>query len=136
MNLVSKIVNLTLYIMIIMLCCTFLDGLIISEVAAVLEDYMIDCFNTDMRDGSAAEVAEVLVKFYQYCIEDKASIAMTELEKLPPLQSWFLSLQPVQQNHSAMNCDSSSNSNEGMNTNNMDMNTDEGWTMAKDRRRR
>lgn len=121
-----------------MLSCAFADELHITDVASVLEEYMADCFNTEMEDGSAAQVAEVLLKFYRYCTEGDESTARTELEKLPPLQPWLLPSIP--QNRTAANCDSSGSSsfNEGMGTdNNMDTNeAEEGWTTVKSGRRR
>lgn len=125
--------------MIISHCVVFLDSLNISEIATVLEDYMADCFNTEMEDGSAMEVAEVLLKFYRYCIEGNESTARTELEKLPPLQNWLLLQQPqqTQQNHTAANCRNDSNSDEDMDKDNVDKDeTEEGWTTVKSGRRR
>lgn len=120
--------------MIIVMHCVFLDQLSISEVATVLEDYMADCFNTEMEDGSAVEVAEILLKFYRYCTENEESTVKTELEKLPPLQPWLLLSQPVQQNRSAVNCDNSRSPNEDMGTDEMDTNEDEeGWTTVRRR---
>lgn len=123
--------------MIISYCVVFLDSLNISEIANVLEDYMADCFNTELEDGSTMEVAEVLLKFYRYCIEDNESTARTELEKLPPLQNWLLLQQPVQQNHTAANCRNGSSSDEDMDKDNMDKDeTEEGWTTVRSGRRR
>ncbi|XP_014480966.1 PREDICTED: uncharacterized protein LOC106747697 [Dinoponera quadriceps] len=115
------------------------DELNISEVATVLEDYMADCFNTEMEDGSAAEVAEVLLKFYRYCLEGNETTARTELEKLPPLQPWLSVLQPVRNNnYVTANRDSSSSSEEDMDTDNMDTKevAEEGWTKVRSGRRR
>lgn len=98
---------------------------------------MADCFNTEMEDGSVMEVAEVLLKFYRYCIEGNESTARTELEKLPPLQNWLLLQQPVQQNHTAANCRNDSSSDEDMDKDNMDKDeTEEGWTTVRSGRRR
>ncbi|XP_032681224.1 uncharacterized protein LOC116848821 [Odontomachus brunneus] len=110
------------------------DDLSTSEVVTVLEDYMAECFNTEMEDGSAAEVAEILVKFYRYCTENEESTVKTELEKLPPLQPWLLFSQPVQQNCSAVSCDDSRSPNENVDTDEMDTNEDEeGWTTVRRR---
>lgn len=118
-----------------MLRCVLADELNKNEIASVLEEYMADCFNTEMEDGSAAQVAEVLLTFYHYCTEGNESTARTELEKLPPLQPWLL---PVQQNRTAVNCSSSSSSfNEDMDTESMDTNEgEEGWTTVRSGRRR
>ncbi|EFN76800.1 uncharacterized protein LOC105190181 [Harpegnathos saltator] len=111
------------------------DGLDVSKVAAILEDYMDDCFSTEIEDDSAREVADILLQFYRYCIEGNESTARTEFEKLPPLQSWLLLPQPVQHSHVTTNYDNKSSSDEDMDSNNENTN-EEGWMTVKSGRRR
>lgn len=108
-----------------------------SEIAMELEDYMDEQFNTELQDNSSKEVAEELLRFYQYCMESNESTATAELEKLPPLQSWLVSTLPTtsSNNHSLpVDCDSSSDDE------NMDEDKNvadaEGWIEVKARRKR
>jgi len=107
----------------------FLEGLISSQIAAVLDDYMDDQFNTDVQDNSIIQVAEELLRFHRYCMEGNESIAKTEFEKLPPLQSWLNSERsalPIPVKHEP-------SSSEDMD---MDRNEQEkdGWTVVTNRR--
>lgn len=62
-----------------------------SDVANELEDYMDEHFNVQLEDNSSFQVADELLKFYSYCAGGNEPLAMQELEKLPPLQSWITS---------------------------------------------
>ncbi|XP_034935426.1 uncharacterized protein [Chelonus insularis] len=67
------------------------ENLSSDEVAGELEEYMDTEFNTELQDNSAIEVAQQLLRFYQYCLNSDEKTAMAEMEKLPALKSWILS---------------------------------------------
>lgn len=108
-----------------------------SEVASELEDYMDEQFNTELQDESALQVAEELLRFYKYCIENNESLAMAELEKLPPVQPWLLSTVPLRRANqsSVQNEDDSSSENEENVTEPMEV-ADSEWTEVRTRRKR
>ncbi len=62
-----------MYTELVLLC--FLEGLISSEIASVLDDYMDDQFNTEVHDDSIIQVAEELLRFHRYCMEGNESTA-------------------------------------------------------------
>ncbi|XP_031844707.1 pre-rRNA-processing protein TSR2 homolog [Nomia melanderi] len=105
-----------------------------GEIADELEDYMDAHFNTELQDDSAIQVAEVLLKFFRYCVENNESIAITEFEKLPPIQSWIVTNEPMRrtQNTSDVESDSSENEEKGSE----DMQVMDEWTEVRSRRKR
>ncbi|KYM95940.1 hypothetical protein ALC62_13388, partial [Cyphomyrmex costatus] len=109
------------------------EGLISSEIAFVLEDYIDDQFNTEVQDGSIMQVAEELLRFHRYCMEGNESTAKTEFEKLPPLQSWLYSEQPSQPINSQPIKYQPSSSNEDMDIDKNEQESD-GWTVVTNRR--
>lgn len=68
-----------------------LDDPASDEIAEVLDDYMESEFHTELQDNSTIEVAQHLWRFYRYCKEGNEAVAVTERDKLPPLQAWILS---------------------------------------------
>lgn len=110
------------------------ENLSSGEIANELEDYMDEYFNTELQDDSAVQVAEELLRFYRYCIENNESTAVAEIEKLQPLQSWLTMDSPSTktQNFSIVKDISSdeeeqtSHCTEGINE----------WTEVKSRRKR
>ena len=78
-------------------CSENLDN---SQVANELENYMDEHFNTELHDDSAMQVAEELLRFHRYCTENNETSAVAELEKLPPLQSWLVTNEPVRRTQS------------------------------------
>ncbi|XP_072751624.1 pre-rRNA-processing protein TSR2 homolog [Anoplolepis gracilipes] len=105
------------------------EGLTSDQIAAELEVYMDEQFNTELEDNSAAQVAEELLRFYQYCLEGNESTAKMEFEKLPPLQSWFI----CERSTCPLPVKQESSSDEDMD---MDENEQEndGWTVVTNRR--
>lgn len=95
---------------------------------------MDEHFNTELEDNSAVQVAEELYRFSRYCIENNETLAMAELAKLPPVQTWLLTNEPSKriQHASVMESDSSDGEQETSNT--MDVVDD--WTEVKSRRKR
>lgn len=93
---------------------------------------MDDQFNTELQDDSSIQVAEELLRFYRYCIEGDELKAKTELEKLPPLQSWLNLEQPVRPTRPVKH-ESSSSDDDDMD---IDKNEQEGdgWTVVTNRR--
>ncbi|KAG6799134.1 hypothetical protein HZU73_05529 [Apis mellifera caucasica] len=110
------------------------EGLNTNEIANELEDYMDEHFNTELQDNSAMQVAEELLRFYHYCIENNENLAVTELEKLPPLQSWIITNEPIKkiQNSCTIENDSSENEEETS----VCMKVADEWTEVKARRKR
>lgn len=117
---------------IIFYCVFFVEGLTSDQIAAELEDYMDEQFNTILEDNSTIQVAEELLRFYRYCMEGNESIAKTELEKLPPLQPWLTCERPIQSTRPLPSKEDSS-SDEDMD---VDKNAQEndGWTVVTSRR--
>ncbi|XP_018303819.1 uncharacterized protein [Mycetomoellerius zeteki] len=111
------------------------EGLISSEIASVLDDYMDDQFNTEVQDDSIMQVAEELLRFRRYCMEGNESIAKTEFEKLPPLQSWLYTEQPSQPISSQPVKHQPSSSNENMDIDRNEQENDE-WTVITNRRKK
>lgn len=95
---------------------------------------MDEHFNTELQDNSAMQVAEELLRFYHYCIENNENLAMVELEKLPPLQSWIITNEPIKkiQNSCTIENDSSENEEEIS----VCMKVSDEWTEVKTRRKR
>ncbi|KAL6266784.1 hypothetical protein P5V15_003616 [Pogonomyrmex californicus] len=113
------------------------EGLTSGQVAAELEDYMDDQFNTELQDDSTVQVAEELLRFYRYCMEGNEATAKIEFEKLPPLQPWLnleRSIQSTRVNHSQpIKEDSSSDEEMDIDRNEQEKN---GWTVVTNRRNR
>lgn len=63
-------------------------------MAYELEDYVASKFNTEVDDGSYTEVADELIKFYNYVKTNSETTFQAELDKLSPLQSWLVGPQP------------------------------------------
>ncbi|OAD61515.1 Pre-rRNA-processing protein TSR2 like protein [Eufriesea mexicana] len=105
-----------------------------DEIANELEDYMDEYFNTELQDNSAIQVAEELLRFYHYCTENNENLAMTELAKLPPLQSWLVMNEPIKrsQNSCAIENDSSENEEEAS----VGTEVADEWTEVRTRRKR
>ena len=105
-----------------------------SQVANELENYMDEHFDTELHDDSAMQVAEELLRFHRYCTENNEGLAVAELEKLPPLQSWLVTNEPVRrtQIRSIVEEDSS----EGEEESAKDMEVADEWTEVKSRRKR
>lgn len=105
-----------------------------TEISNELEDYMDEHFNTELQDDSTMQVAEELLRFYCYCTKNNEGLAVAELAKLPPLQSWFVTNEPVRrtQNNSIMENDSS----DGEEETSVSMETVDGWTEVKSRRKK
>ncbi|CAK9799854.1 Pre-rRNA-processing protein TSR2 homolog [Anthophora plagiata] len=110
------------------------EGLNSSEIASELEDYMDEHFNTELQDDSATQVAEELLKFYRYSVENNASVLAAELEKVPPLQSWLVTSEPVRKvrNTDVMENDSSEDDEETPS----EMEVIDEWTEVRSRRKR
>ncbi|CAL7946434.1 unnamed protein product [Xylocopa violacea] len=110
------------------------EGLNASEIASELEDYMDEYFNTELQDNSAIQVAEELLRFHRYCMENNENLAVTELAKLPPLQLWLVTIEPVKkvQNTHPKESDSSGSEEETAAGEEV---TDE-WTEVRSRRKR
>lgn len=89
-------------------------------------------FNTELEDDSAIHVAEELVRFYRLCISESEN-KLTELEKLPPLQSWLRAEIASNSAQQSRETDSSSDSDE---TPNDQMEIEDEWTTVKTRRKR
>lgn len=90
--------------------------------------------NTELEDGSAILVAEELVRLHRLCVSNSEN-SLTEIEKLPPLQSWLSTLtstNSTSQSASQQN-ESSSDSEE---TSNDQMEVEEEWTTVKTRRKK
>lgn len=114
------------------------DNLDSNEVAGELEDYMDEHFNTQLEDNSAIQVAEELLRFYHYCVEKNESVAVAELQKLPPQQSWISSNEPRIRsinNTRAQQDESSSSDEEDATHGSMEVGDDE-WTEVKTRQKR
>ncbi|XP_043257030.1 uncharacterized protein LOC122399970 [Colletes gigas] len=105
-----------------------------NEIANELEDYMDEHFNTELQDNSATQVAEEMLRFYSYCIENNESIAVAEFEKLPPLQSWLITSEPLAriQHSSVIESDSS----DGEEETSQATEVANEWTEVKSRRKR
>lgn len=65
------------------------EDLCSSEIEYVLEDYMQDVFNTVLEDFSSQQVADELYRFYFNYGNGNVTQAMSEFEKLPPVQQWI-----------------------------------------------
>ncbi|KAK2583936.1 hypothetical protein KPH14_001197 [Odynerus spinipes] len=111
------------------------EGLNTSEIACELEDYMDEQFNTELQDYSGNQVAEELFKFYRYCVEGKETLAVTELEKLPPLQPWIVSFISRKNKNEPVVVQNDSDSESDETENNMEVEDTE-WTEVKTRRKR
>lgn len=94
---------------------------------------MDDQFNTEVQDDSSMQIAEELLRFHRYCMEDNKSTAKTEFEKLPPLQPWLNSERPARQT-----CSQPANHKLGSLDEDMDVDKNEqkedGWTVVTSRR--
>ena len=111
----------------------FLESLNISEIADELEKYIDEQFNTELEDNSSEEVAEELLRFYRYCIENHESLAVTEFAKLSPLQKW-LDMNNAKETNTvcAMETDSSESEKETSD----DMKVVDEWTEVRGKWRR
>ncbi|XP_015594747.1 uncharacterized protein LOC107267473 isoform X2 [Cephus cinctus] len=113
------------------------DGLTANEIAAEIEDYMDTEFNTELQDESSIQVAEELLRFYNYCKEGDESTAMTEFEKLPPLQIWITARQTIKQVGNQSMAENNGDSSGSSTEEDEDMEVSEpGWTEVKTRRKR
>ncbi|KZC10953.1 PREDICTED: uncharacterized protein LOC107189045 [Dufourea novaeangliae] len=104
-----------------------------SEIANELEDYMEEHFNTELQDNSAIQVAEELLRFFNYCVKSNESIAVTEIEKLPPLQSWLVTNEPVRRTQNPVIVENDSSEDE---TASQEMQVTDEWTEVRSRRKR
>ena len=95
---------------------------------------MDEQFNTELQDNSSVQVAEELLRFYRYCIENDENLAVTEFAKLSPLQLWLDMNKPAKeiQTVCAMETDSSESEKETPN----DMKVVDEWTEVRGKRRR
>lgn len=109
-----------------------IEGLTSDQIAAEIEDYMDEQLNTILEDNSTVQVAEELLRFYRYCIEGNESTAKVELEKLPPLQSWFTCERPTRSTRS-LPVEQDSSSNEDMD---VDKSEQDEWTVVTNKRNR
>ncbi|XP_076245750.1 uncharacterized protein LOC143186156 isoform X2 [Calliopsis andreniformis] len=89
-------------------------------------------YMNELQDDSAVQVAEELLRFYRYCIGNNENLAMAEFEKLPPLQSWFSTTEPVRRTHNPVVENDSSEEEET--SKNVEV-ADE-WTEVRSRRKR
>lgn len=114
------------------------DGLNSKEIADELEDYMDEHFNTELQDDSAIQVAEELLRFYRYCVENQEAVASEELSKLPPLQPWLVTNETVRriQNSRAPDNDTSESEGEEEEAAPVSMEVADEWTEVKSRRKR
>lgn len=110
------------------------EGLTSDQIAAEIEDYMDEQLNTILEDNSTVQVAEELLRFYRYCIEGNESTAKVELEKLPPLQSWFTCERPTRATRS-LPVKQDSSSDEDMDVDKSEQEAD-GWTVVTNKRNR
>lgn len=117
------------------------DGL-----AEELKECMDDEFEIQLEDESEKQIANILLKFNQYCSQGNLELVQSEIDKLPTLKPWILSREEIisQRNRShtgslANNLEDSSSDTDG---DDVDMETDEaaaraddGWTEVKTRRK-
>nr|XP_034172213.1 uncharacterized protein LOC117600642 [Osmia lignaria] len=110
------------------------ENLSSTEVATELEDYMEEYFSTELQDDSAIQIAEELLRFHRYCIENNENVATIEFGKLPPLQSWLVTNEPVKKIHSSyiMENDSSESETEASG----DVKVEDEWVEVRTRRKR
>lgn len=93
-------------------------------------------FSTELEDDSAVQVAQELLRFFQYCKQGDEITAKAELDKLPPLQSWLLqagSNQAARSSSSRVNTAESTSESEEEQGDKMEV--DDGWTAVKTRRK-
>ncbi|KOC68202.1 hypothetical protein WH47_03360 [Habropoda laboriosa] len=110
------------------------EDLTSSEIANELEDYMEEHFITELEDDSAIQVAEDLLKFHRYCTENNANVLATELEKIPPLQPWLLTSEPMHMVQTTCHLESGSSEDEKETPSDMEVIGE--WTEVRSRRRR
>lgn len=82
-----------------------------SDVSTVLADYMDEIFNTVLEDDSENQVAQELVRFHLYMINNDLTKLETELEKLPNFVPWL-----SEQKNATKNKNNDSESNDDMDT--------------------
>lgn len=92
-------------------------------------------FNTEMEDDSAVQVAQELLRFFQYCKQGDEVTAKAELDKLPPLQNWLLRQEPNKPARSSSTQVNSASSSESEEEQGDKMEVDDGWTAVKTRRK-
>ncbi|KAL0119256.1 hypothetical protein PUN28_009681 [Cardiocondyla obscurior] len=107
------------------------EGLTNDEIADHLENIMDDQFNTELQDDSSTQVAEELLRFYRYCVQNDESTAKTEFEKLPPVQSWLSLEQPIRPSQPVRRESSSSDEDMDVDKNKQQ---EDGWTVVTHRR--
>ncbi|XP_043278954.1 uncharacterized protein [Venturia canescens] len=110
-----------------------------DEIAAELEDYMDTNFSTELEDNSAIQVANELLRFYKYCKEGNELIALEELSKLPALQPWIMTSEPMRERHvrasRTENANESDSESDGSNDHKMETMNDD-WVEVKTRRKK
>ncbi|KAI4490234.1 hypothetical protein M0802_010812 [Mischocyttarus mexicanus] len=107
------------------------DDLCSDEIQWFLEEYMENKFNTFLEDQSGQQVADELLKFFIYYAQDDATKALSEFEKLQPLQPWIVLSSVIQRNKEPAMIDSISDSeiDEDDDDDDESMDTDDfGWT--------
>ncbi|XP_012258314.2 pre-rRNA-processing protein TSR2 homolog [Athalia rosae] len=107
-----------------------------DDVAAEIEEYMDEAFQTELQDDSAIDVAKELLRFYQYCLAGDESTAVIELAKLPPSQTWITGRKPGSdsqgQGRQQVVTTEQNNSIENIEK----MEEDDGWTEVKTRKQK
>ncbi|KAK1136173.1 hypothetical protein K0M31_000738 [Melipona bicolor] len=112
----------------------YMNGLNSSEIADELEKYMDEQFNTQLEDNSSEEVAEELLRFYRYCIENNESLVVTEFTKLSPLQNWLDINKPAKKMQTVCTMETDSAESEEETSDNMKV--VDGWIEVRGKRRR
>ncbi|XP_015516249.1 uncharacterized protein LOC107221683 [Neodiprion lecontei] len=116
------------------------EGLDTDDIAAEIEEYMDEAFQTELQDDSAADVAKVLLRFHKYCMDGDEATAVTEMAKLPPLQPWIMGRKPAKETLAQPKLlegvrDEMKN-DEAVEKMDAEENEDNGWTEVKTRRQK
>ncbi|KOX70832.1 hypothetical protein WN51_02256 [Melipona quadrifasciata] len=80
------------------------------------------------------EVAEELLRFYRYCIENNESLVVTEFTKLSPLQNWLDINKPAKKMQTV--CTMETDSSESEEETSDDMKVVDGWIEVRGKQRR
>ncbi|XP_046747411.1 pre-rRNA-processing protein TSR2 homolog [Diprion similis] len=116
------------------------EGLDTDDLAAEIEEYMDEAFQTELQDDSAADVAKVLLRFHKYCMDGDEATAVTEMAKLPPLQPWIMRRKPAKdtltQPQPPGEVRDNVKSQEAVEKMDAEEEEDDGWTEVKTRRQK
>ncbi|XP_057318748.1 pre-rRNA-processing protein TSR2 homolog isoform X2 [Microplitis mediator] len=117
-----------------------------DQLAEELKECIDDEFDIQLEDESEKQIANILLKFNQYCSQGNLELVQSEMDKLPTLKPWILSREEIisQRNRShadslANNLEDSSSDTDGddedMETDETAAGADDGWTEVKTRRK-